>query len=249
MKIIVNADDMGYMKCVSEGIIEGFKKGIVTSTTIMTHMPFAKKAAEMILPYTALGVGVHLTLTVGKPLTTGKTLVQMNGEFWRYKDFYKKIIDPKEVYDEFKAQIEEFVRLFKNKPTHIDSHQGCHDGVTVLLKNNPDYSRCHNTEEIYRVTMDIANEYNLPVRRACDYKWIDDYYGENATVEKFISVIESNKEKGYEKLEFMVHPAFCDLELFRGSSYNLFRVKELAGLCDPKLITYLDDNNIELVHF
>lgn len=47
MKIIVNADDMGYTRGVSAGIIEGYRKGIVTSTTVMCHMPQAEEAAPM----------------------------------------------------------------------------------------------------------------------------------------------------------------------------------------------------------
>ena len=46
MKIIVNADDMGYTRGVSEGIIEGYEKGIVTSTTVMCNMDQAAQAAQ-----------------------------------------------------------------------------------------------------------------------------------------------------------------------------------------------------------
>ena len=48
MKIIVNADDMGYTRGVSEGIIEGYEKGIVTSTTVMCNMDQAAQAAQLL---------------------------------------------------------------------------------------------------------------------------------------------------------------------------------------------------------
>ncbi|GAA0346175.1 hypothetical protein GCM10008931_41800 [Oceanobacillus oncorhynchi subsp. oncorhynchi] len=38
-KLIINADDFGYSKGVNFGIIESYKNGIVTSTTMMTNMP------------------------------------------------------------------------------------------------------------------------------------------------------------------------------------------------------------------
>jgi Uncharacterized protein conserved in bacteria len=249
MKIIVNADDMGYTRGVSEGIIEGHKNGIITSTTVMCHMPFAEKTVKMVEECPNLGVGVHLTLTCGKPLTNPKTLTRPDGTFLKYKEFYASVVDPQEVYNEYKAQIERFFEIFHRKPTHMDSHQGSHDGVSVLLKDNPELKAKHNTEEIYNVSMQLAKEYDLTVRRSCDYKWIDGYYGENATVENFIKIVEENEKQGIEKLEFMVHPAYCDLELYRNSSYSTYRVKELYGLCDQSLKDYIKAKNIELLHF
>ena len=64
MKIIVNADDMGYTRGVSEGIIEGYEKGIVTSTTVMCNMDQAAQAAQRLRSVPGLGTGVHLTLSL-----------------------------------------------------------------------------------------------------------------------------------------------------------------------------------------
>lgn len=246
MKLIVNADDMGYTESISNGIVYGYKNGIISSTTVMCHMPYATKVPKLIEGLDDLGVGVHLTLTCGRPLTNGKSFVDENGDFLKYKIFYNSYINPQEAYTEFKAQIERFIQIFNRKPTHIDSHQGCHDGVTVLLKAHPEMAKNHNTKEIYDVAMQLAEEYDLPVRRSCNYKWTDAYYGDNATVETFIKTLQENKDTD---MEFMVHPGYCDLELYNKSSYNTNRVKELAGLCDPALKDYIDKNNIELVHF
>lgn len=246
MKIIVNADDMGYTKSISEGIIEGYKQGIVSSTTVMCHMPYAAAVPALIADCPQLGVGVHLTLTCGRPLTDCPDLTDEDGSFYKYRTFFQKKADRQQVYREFKAQIEKFIAIFGRRPTHIDSHQGCHDGITVLLKNNPHFADAHNTEEIYQLSLKLAAEYDLPLRRSCHYKWTDAFYGAAASVETIEKTMEDSA--GQDR-EFMVHPGYCDLELYRKSSYNTDRVKELAALCDPRIKEYLIANGIDLVNF
>lgn len=246
MKIIVNADDMGYTKGVSEGIVEGYKKGVISSTTVMCNMPYAEKVPELLKECEGLGTGVHLTLTCGRPLTKPVTLTDKNGKFLKYREFYARRVDAKEVYEEFRMQIEKFIDLFHCLPTHMDSHQGVHDSVSILLEEHPEWKENHNVQEIYEVSLKLAGEYKLPVRRACRYQWINGYHGKNATSDKFIELLEENQGKD---LELMVHPGYCDLELYTKSSYNTERLRELAGLCDPKVLEYIKERCIELVHF
>jgi len=164
MKIIVNADDMGYMESVSKGIIYGYQNGIISSSTVMMNMPYSSEVPNLI-KNVDIPLGVHLTLTVGKPLTNCPSLTDENSNFYRYKAFYSKKVNPQEVYNEFKAQIEQFIKVFNKMPTHFDSHQGCHDGVSVLIKDHPEIAQNHNTEEIFEVACKLAKEYNLPHRR------------------------------------------------------------------------------------
>ena len=247
MKIIVNADDMGYTRGVTEGIIEGYEKGIVTSTTVMCNMPNAAQAAQRLRSVPGLGTGVHLTLTCGRPLTRAKTLTDQHGDFLKNTQFYKVYVDPAEVEAEFRAQIEKFMELFGRQPTHLDCHQGCYDGQTLTMARVGGIGEEHNTEEILAVTLDLAKEYHLPLRRHCEYLLLSSYHGEQATPEHFIKMLDEHADA--EKLEFMVHPGWCDLELYQKSSYSLERVQELAGLCDHRLKEALQVRNIELVHF
>lgn len=230
MKLIVNADDFGYTKSNTLGIIEGFKKGIITSTTAMMNMPYVDFAAEQIKDISGLGIGVHLTLTVGKPLTKCKTLVDEKGDFLSRSKLLESNVNKDEILSEFKAQIDKFNEVFKFKPSHLDSHHGCHD-----LEFTKD------------ITLKLAEEYNLPVRRYSKYKFIGNFYGENVTVENLKSIILSNINE--EGIEIMSHAGFCDLELYNNSSYSLDRVKELSVLCDESIKDFIKENKIELVHY
>lgn len=68
-RLIVNADDYGLSEGVCLGILKAHRDGILTSTTCMMNMENIEKYLEMTKDYPNLGLGVHLNITVGKPLT------------------------------------------------------------------------------------------------------------------------------------------------------------------------------------
>lgn len=67
--LIVNADDFGYFRCVSEGILRAATHGIVTATGVFANRPDFEAQAERLGDHPAIDVGVHLNLTDGTPLT------------------------------------------------------------------------------------------------------------------------------------------------------------------------------------
>ncbi len=84
MKLIINADDFGYSKGINYGIFEACKNGVLTSATLMTGMPGAEHASEMMKEIPKLGVGLHLNTALGKPGNSNrKTLTDKNGFFIR----------------------------------------------------------------------------------------------------------------------------------------------------------------------
>ena len=141
-KIIINADDFGISEGAVLGIIKAHQDGILTSTTCMVNMPYAKMGLELASRYPNLGVGIHLVLTVGRPLIDGaKSYVDKNGNFLRPSAYPNEEPNANfdELYREWKAQIERFIKLAGKKPTHIDSHHHVHllpqqlDNVTRSL--------------------------------------------------------------------------------------------------------------------
>lgn len=84
MKVIINADDFGLTRSVNDAIFELAQKGTITSTTVMTNMPFAEEAVEL-LPNKNISIGLHVTLTQGKPVSDPErivSLVDKNGNFY-----------------------------------------------------------------------------------------------------------------------------------------------------------------------
>ena len=110
MRFVVNGDDLGYTKANTLGIIEAYERGILRSTTALMNakdIDFARRAVEGL---DGLGVGVHLTLTLGSPLTAGRSITAPNGTFYGRKELYDRVdaLDTEDVRREFKAQIESF---------------------------------------------------------------------------------------------------------------------------------------------
>ena len=106
-KLIVNADDFGLSEGVCLGILKAHRDGILTSTTCMMNMENIEKYLEMTKAYPNLGLGVHLNITVGKPLTK-VSFIDEKGNF-KSRDTYKNreaIVLQEELYQEWKAQIE-----------------------------------------------------------------------------------------------------------------------------------------------
>ena len=111
-QLIVNADDFGMTQANTIGILVGHSQGIITSTTCMMNMPYAEFALKEAKKFPQLGVGVHLVLTVGRPLVEGaQSYTDQNGDFIRPKDYPdgKPHANQDELYREWKAQIEKFI--------------------------------------------------------------------------------------------------------------------------------------------
>ena len=231
MKLIINGDDLGYTMANTLGIIEACKNGILRSTTALANSDYLEQARDLTRGLDDLGIGVHLTLTLGRPLTENLTLHDEKGEFWPgRKTIWTRDPDYGEIYREWKAQIERFIRVFGKRPTHLDSHHSVHDA----------------TPEALAVSRRLAQEYGLPLRRYGNYKFVAGFWGPTATREQLIELL---KEHLNEDIEIMCHPGYCDLELFRRSSYALERVRELDVLCSEELKQFVIDNQVELVHY
>ena len=218
----------------------------------MANMSGTEHAVELSKQMPTLAVGVHLTLTCGKPILGKKvsSLIRNDGNFYNLCDFENENvkIDENELYDEWKTQIDKLYSL-GIKLSHIDSHHHIHT--------------FNQTAEIAKT---LSKEYNLPVRNCnkavddndinfldlCNYEPIRDMSSKYIAVrEKCFEIIESNilKNIEFKKSEAMCHPAFIDSPLLEGSSFNIPRVREVDILCDPYMRELINKYDIELCNY
>ncbi len=132
-RLIVNADDFGLHSAVNHGIIEGYERGCIRSTSFVAAGAAAEEAAELAKKNPGLGVGIHLTLVAERPILPPLQVPSLIGENGRLLPDHTAFIHRymtggvrmEELYVECEAQIlrarEMGVRL-----THIDSHQHLH---------------------------------------------------------------------------------------------------------------------------
>jgi len=103
--LVLHADDLGFSPAINRGIIDGFQRGLLTSTSVLANAPAVADALtlwnELELrrrhrllasdgprrrlrdPWLPFDLGVHLNLTQGRPLTTGypQELLDSQGRF------------------------------------------------------------------------------------------------------------------------------------------------------------------------
>eukprot|EP00823_Brevimastigomonas_motovehiculus_P004893 TRINITY_DN334_c1_g3_i1.p1 TRINITY_DN334_c1_g3~~TRINITY_DN334_c1_g3_i1.p1 ORF type:complete len:416 (-),score=132.62 TRINITY_DN334_c1_g3_i1:345-1592(-) len=82
MDLIINADDFGYEPERDDGIIDGFTKGVITSTSVLVNRRNAKLAIEKLQKLKIdLPMGLHFNLTEGSALTDDRPFPGKH-EFW-----------------------------------------------------------------------------------------------------------------------------------------------------------------------
>ncbi len=266
--LITNADDFGYRSDISKAIIDSFRSGVLTSTTILIN--FISKEDLLLAQNvsSSLGFGLHLNITSGSPLT--ENWLKKYGEFSRPKrnlpeqfnreqwlDYFKNY-HPDDIYSEYKCQIEKFIALFNKLPTHLDSHH-----YTSSLPNS------------FEAFITIAQEYKLPVRNQVMFDWAGNQHrmgnidhcinlNKKITEQKigttnYFSLLYPNRYSNYleiikaeldkiennEIIEISFHPGLE--EDWRKKEYLILTNKELKNeltRLNVKLINYSDINFI-----
>lgn len=250
MRLIVNADDLGYTPGVTRGIMRAHRDGIVTATTLMANAPDAEGAAAAARAAKTLDVGVHLVFTYGRPLTPADrvpSLVTENGAFHRVTDLLRTgKPKPEEALLEARAQYARARQLLGSDPTHLDTHHWVHDlpaledAVVALAKETGAAARSHDGRQ--RARFRDAGV-RTPDRFVREYQ----HTGKIAP-ERLVGLLEFLAEDAG-TIELMCHPGEPDAALLAGSGYAAERGVELDALTDPSVRNAIARLGIELVDF
>lgn len=256
-KIIINADDFGYSIAVNLGIVEAYKNGVLTSTTLMANMPGCDNAIELAKKNPGLGVGGHLVLTCGSPITNNRTLTDCNQNFFGLKEYkvHRTMMDENEIFNEWCSQIDYLIEKGV-KLTHLDSHHHVHtfpENYEITKRIAEKYQLCFRNA--YGLEANVSLPYQKGISGFLDLMDYDEIRSLKFTVnerhtecfEEIQSVLDLVKDG--EVTELMVHPAFVDETLYFNSSFNVQRTKEVALLCDPLMCTIIEERNIECCHY
>ena len=260
-QLIINSDDYGRTPEISRGIREAHLRGVVTSTTCMMNIPttaddvaIARKEAPN------LGLGVHLVLTMGRPISSPEavpSIVDEHGSFFKYTPLIEHLttLNMDEVKKEWRAQIETFIKASGRKPTHIDSHHhssyfspDLFRGMLELAKEYdcairfPFTEVSSEIEETAKYVPDLMREFNP---RRPDIFFVN-FYDKTATKEDLLNIISS---VGEGTSEIMCHPGHVDEAFAKESVYNFQRERELEILTDAAVQQAIESQNIKLITF
>jgi predicted glycoside hydrolase/deacetylase ChbG (UPF0249 family) len=219
-----------------------------------------------------LGLGVHLTLTLGSPILPVNqvpSLVNEQGHFFRRENFIRHLpqLNMAEVLSEWQAQVEKFVKATGRQPDHLDAH----------------HHSAYYTPALFETLLKYAAELNCPIRvpygqstqNAAEYLpggnldadftrvnvlqtryaprttqgFCGTFYNETATQPYLRHALKQISVSSEPTWELMVHPALVDEPLLAISSYSTARADEFKILTDPALPTLLDSLLITRIPF
>jgi predicted glycoside hydrolase/deacetylase ChbG (UPF0249 family) len=268
-RLIINADDFAFTPAVTAGILEAHAAGSVTSTSMMVHCPGWEDGVRQARATPTLGVGLHLNLVVGGPLTSAPSLCdRRTGAFAPLTTLTRRALtgalDAGEAEAECEAQLAALEQAGV-RATHLDSHR-----------------HTHALPVIRRAVARVAVRRGLPLRRPVEshrrfpsdlpsqlhrgviaWSWRVTSLGALATraPDHFIGV-SMQGSAGFEQrllavldalpagsVELMVHPGHVDPALVAIDGYTLPREVELAALRSPAVRERLARGDIARIDF
>lgn len=134
LRLIINADDFGLTPGVNRAIAELHRAKVLTSATLMATGAAFEDAVSIARAHPALGVGCHIVLTDGVPVSDPRnipTLLGGDGKTFRPSllDFMQAlvrgVIHEDDIEREALAQIEKLQRA-GIAVTHLDTHKHTH---------------------------------------------------------------------------------------------------------------------------
>jgi predicted glycoside hydrolase/deacetylase ChbG (UPF0249 family) len=216
--LIVNADDFGASAGINRGILECHTRGVVTSTSLMVTGRAAREAAAISRDHPALGVGLHW-------------------DVWGEDEREFDLSDREAVRDEFRRQLDEFVRLLGRMPTHVDSHRHAHRDAAVI--------------PVFR---QLVEPLGVPLRGCGRVGYVGGFY---AQWEWQVTNLEYVRAPFLQKLlreevpegwtEIACHPGFITPDFH--SVYRHEREEEVRTLTDPRVRQAIEELGIRLANY
>lgn len=238
--LIVNADDFGITRRVSEGIIEASEYGVVSSVTMFATTGLFDHCVSLLKGNRKVGVGVHLTLSHGSPVSdNAPSLTKSRGVFFKEAELQHNLdsIEQEDIIREFNAQIEK-IKSAGIDVTHLDTH-----------------SDIHRYPKVCAIVRELARAHGLAVRKTIapdggvrtTTEFSSGFHNQNATDLNFKMLLR--KYANVESLEIRCHPGYCDPELINKSAYSKKREIELKILTTYEVQLYIDRMGVQLINF
>ena len=276
-KIIINADDFGLCSGVNRAVAQAHTDGVLTSATIMANMPAADEAVEIAKQLPSLGLGVHLNLFVGRPVSKDARVDCLRDADGRFALSLVKLsllsMVRHKVRNAIRTELAAQIQSVIDKglaPTHLDSHK-----------------HIHSFPAIFPIVCELARRFNIRAvrwpfepKQLSTMPWPLSSEGgrKKAGLARAQAVINRMQDSSLLKTdvllglahvgkidinffkavalyntapvaEVMTHPGLPD-GLDQGQTKLLHRRKiELDTLCSERTKQYFKDAQIKLVHY
>jgi predicted glycoside hydrolase/deacetylase ChbG (UPF0249 family) len=268
-RLIINADDFGISRGVNIGIIEAAVAEVVTSASMIVNLPAFADALDSAALCPTLSLGLHLNLTVGRPLTRAPSLTRHDtGEFFTLPVLVARaslgLLDASDIARECLAQIDRMTDA-GFPPTHLDSHRHVHAHPAIFAV----VARAAASRGIFQVRIPCeslrvnAGNWRATLKktgllictglssgtaaadRAVDFVGVSLQGGKSFATRLFALIPQLHPGT----TELMTHPGYADASLAEHDSYTLERVTELRVLTSREFRDLLVRSGVTLTSF
>jgi predicted glycoside hydrolase/deacetylase ChbG (UPF0249 family) len=269
IRLIINADDFGISRGVNIGIIEAAAAGVVTSASMIVNLQPFSDALDRAALCPTLSLGLHLNLTVGRPLTAAPSLTRRDtGEFFTLPALIARaslgLLDRSDIARECLAQIDRMIEA-GFPPTHLDSHRHVHAHPAIFrVVAGAAASRGIFQVRIPREPLRVnASDWRATLKkagllisdrlsgragsddRAIDFVGVSLQGGKSFAMRLFALIPQLQAGT----TELMTHPGYADGSLAEHDSYTLERVTELRVLTSREFRDLLTRSGVTLTSF
>lgn len=218
-RLIVNADDFGASTGINRGILDCHLHGVVTSASLMVTGRAVTEAAAIARDHPRLGVGLHW-------------------DVWGEGEREFDLDDLPAVREEFRRQLDEFTRVMRRLPTHIDSHRHAH----------------RRNDTLRQLFAELAAPLGVPVRDDGRVRFVGAFYAQwewqltqldYVRTPFLLQMLREQVVPGW--TEFSCHPGYRSSDF--QSIYLAEREVEISTLMDPRVPGTLWELGIRLASF
>lgn len=259
MKLLVQADDFGFTRAVTYGIVDCIDLGVVRNTGLFANMPCAEFAVSFMKdrPHVCFGIDFNI---VSGPCCANPSLiphlVDKDGNFIRSS---QRMSDPRikseagrkemfpyeEVYCELKAQYQRFVDLTGKQPGYLHEH-------SLPVETYVKAIRQISQETGIVFSEDAIAKYDIAM-------WL---YNTEGTMKKEFDPLSQLHVRPFDKViqnqayllshEYAMiggHAGYVDEALLHLSSLSLERFKDAQMLMSDTLKEWIKTHEVELITY
>ncbi len=273
-RVVINADDLGFAPGVNRGIVEAFEAGTLSSASMMVNTPAFHDAAALVRARTPqLGVGLHLNLLTGSPLSLAPTLCDpRTGTFFPLSKLTRRALSGRvsagDVRRECDAQLAA-LRAEGIGVTHLDSHRHTHalPGVLpavlaaaraagVRVVRRPLDTAVPSEPLVTAKVMMLRASWTAALRGVApeDAALLARSPNFRGIALQGVPDVERRLLELLDRLpagdtEIMMHPGYDDAVLAAQDPYRSEREREVLALCSFALCERLQRGDLRLVRF
>lgn len=271
--LVINADDLGFAPGVNRGIVESHDAGTLSSASMMVNTPAFVEAVALAVRRPRLGVGLHLNLVAGRPLTRAPSLTDpRTGAFHSLGELARRALAGRVRDEDVRRECDAQLRALASAgiiATHLDSHRHAHvlPGILPAVAasaheaglpwvrrplDHPTFRHPTASGRMLvlhaawrRALVDVDRSHLPLLARAPHFRGMT-LQGAPDVEARLLALLDHLPTGA---TELMLHPGYDDAILAAMDPYRHARERELAALRSPAVRARLQRGDVSLVSF